>query len=411
MQLRRRPDGGLEVRHWCSSFERRRALTIEGVIAMQESSGVPGAGVRVPFRDLRRLHNIGQQESRAALDRAIDSCDFARPNQLIEEFESKFAEYCGVRYAVATSSGSSALLLAYLAHGIGAGDEILTVPNTFVATAEAAIMLGARVRLVDVDPVTQAIDQGAAIRMLTPSTKAVVPLHPFGRAAGLELLRSVTRERGIALIEEACHAHGARRVGRVGDSAVFSFGPTKPLAGLGEGGAVVTDDERLAGILRQWNNHGRDGGSHRHLGLNFRIHPMEAAYLTSRLALLPGLLDERRMIAARYNDAFAEYGVTGNPAVRDPTEHSYYVYVLDVPQRARFCRRLSELGIGWDIHYPVAIHRQPAHEARFRAAALPQCDRLQERIISLPMINGLRKDEIDEVVTAVRSVLEEVTAE
>jgi dTDP-4-amino-4,6-dideoxygalactose transaminase len=375
---------------------------------MHDVSNTLGASLRVPFRDLRRLHAIGQRESRAALEKAVDSCDFARPNRSIEEFESLFADYCGVRHAVATSSGSSALLLAYLAHGIGPGDEILTVPNTFVATAEAAIMLGAQVRLVDVDPVTHAIDEAAAVRMLTPATKAVVPLHPYGRSAELDLLRSVTRERGIALIEEACHAHGARRASSIGDCSVFSFGPTKPLAGLGEGGAVVTNDDGLAEALRRWNNHGREDGNHQYLGLNFRIHPMEAAYLTSRMSLLPSLLDERRAIAERYNRAFEGYGVTGNPSVRDIAEHSYYVYVLDVPERDLFCRRLSELGIGWDIHYPVAIHRQPAHAHRFRTSSLPQCDRLQERIVSLPMINGLRSDEIDQVVTAVRSALEEV---
>ncbi|MGH3662324.1 MAG: DegT/DnrJ/EryC1/StrS family aminotransferase [Micromonosporaceae bacterium] len=366
----------------------------------------------MPFRDLARLHAIERDESRAAIDAAIDSHDFGRPNALIAAFESAYADFCGVRHVIATSSGSAALLLDYLAHGIGPGDEILTVPNTFVATAEAALMLGATVRLVDVDPRTHAIDQAQAVSMLSGNTRAVVPLHPYGRLAQLDALRQATRDRGIALIEEACHAHGATRGGTVagalGDSAVFSFGPTKPLAGLGEGGAVTTDDDNLAERLRHWNNHGRDGGSHVTMGLNFRIHPLEAAYLTARLRVLPRLLERRRVVAAAYTAAFEPYGVVHNPKVPDPAEHSYYVYVIDVPRREEFCRLLTQAGVGWDVHYPVAIHRQPAHAARFSASQLPCCDTLQERIVSLPMIDGLHDEEVEHVVKAVVDALDRV---
>lgn len=381
----------------------------------QTRTPVPGsASARsVPFRDLPRLHAIGADCSGAAVDAALASCDFGRPNGLIEAFENDWAEFCGVKHAVATSSGSTALLLAYLAHGIGPGDEIVTVPNTFVATAEAALLLGATVRLVDIDAATHAIDQQQAITALGPATKVVVPLHPYGRLAQLGELRAATAERGIALIEEACHAHGATRGGRMaggfGDAAVFSFGPTKPLAGLGEGGAVVTDDDELAARLRAWNNHGRDRGEHARLGLNFRIHPIEAAYLTERLKLLPGMLAERRAIAERYNAAFAPFGVVANPAVDDLSEHSFYVYVLDVPQRGRFRAALRAAGIGSDVHYPSAIHRQPAHRERFAAARLAACDTVQQHIVSLPMINGLRDDEAEHVIAATVRALEEGT--
>jgi dTDP-4-amino-4,6-dideoxygalactose transaminase len=358
-----------------------------------------------PFRDLRRLHQVGQQRSRAALQEAVDSCDFARPNRLIDAFEERFAAYCGVSHAVATASGSAALLLTYLSLGIGPGDEIVTVPNTFVATAEAAWLLGATVRLVDIDPGTHAIDQRQAIEALSDSTKAVVPLHPYGRLADVEVLVAEARRRGVAVVEEACHAHGAtrgqRRAGAWGDCAVFSFGPTKPLAGLGEGGAVVTDDDTLAERLRLMNNHGRRQGQHAALGLNFRIHPIEAAYLITRLDLLPDLLAERREVAARYNAAFTSLGIVHNPDVDDLAEHSFYVYVVDVAARDAFCQALTSAGVGWDRHYPVPIHRQAAHRTRFESVHLANCDRRQDQIVSLPMINGLSDSEVGYVIEQV----------
>lgn len=368
----------------------------------------------VPFRDLARVHAIGRDTSRASVFQALDSVDFQRPSSLIERFERAWADYCGVRHAVATSSGSTALLVSFMALGIGPGDEVLTVPNTFVATAEAALVLGAQVRLVDIDPSTLAIDQDQAIAMFSERTRAVVPLHPFGRFAALDRLTAACAAGGIALVEEACHAHGARRgevmAGAAGDCGVFSFGPTKPLAGLGEGGAVVTDDDELAERMRQVNNHGRVKGQHASLGLNFRIHPIEASYLSARLALYPELVERRREIAGRYNEAFGEYGVTGNTDVAHLSEHSYYVYVLSVPQRARFCERLTSAGVGWDVHYPVAIHRQPAHLARFGDARLPRCDETQQRIVSLPMYDGLTDAEVDYVIGQVRSALDELAA-
>ncbi|MDQ1739398.1 MAG: hypothetical protein QOE53_1050 [Pseudonocardiales bacterium] len=368
----------------------------------------------VAFRDLARVHAIGRDTSRAGVFQALDSVDFQRPSSLIEHFESAWAEYCGVRHAVATSSGSTGLLVSFLAYGIGPGDEVLTVPNTFVATAEAALLLGAEVRLVDIDPATLAIDQELAIGMLTERTRAVVPLHPFGRFAELDRLTAACADRGVALIEEACHAHGAQRAGvmagAAGHCGVFSFGPTKPLAGLGEGGAVVTDDDELAERMRQINNHGRVNGQHASLGLNFRIHPIEASYLTTRLVLYPQLVERRREIARQYNDAFAEYGVTGNTAVAHPSEHSYYVYVLAVPRRTEFCERLTSAGVGWDIHYPIAIHRQRAHLDRFRDAHLPRCDETQEKIVSLPIYDGLTDSEVGYVIRQVRSALDELAS-
>ncbi|GAA1691592.1 DegT/DnrJ/EryC1/StrS family aminotransferase [Kribbella yunnanensis] len=367
----------------------------------------------VPFRDLKRLHEIGRDSSRSRLESALDSATFARPNQWIEDFEASYADYCGVDHAVATASGTAALMLTYLALGIGPGDEVVTAANTFVATIEPALALGATVRLADVDPETHLMSQEAALALVTPRTKAIVPFHAYGRLADLSLLRRETSRLGITLVEEACHAPGATRNGRMagsfGDCAVFSFGPTKPLAGLGEGGAVVTNDSQLALRLRRWNDHGRTGGEHLEIGLNFRMHPMEAAYLTERLKLLPEFLEERRALAHVYNDAFAPYGVVKNPDVTDYSAHSYYVYVLDVPERRRFTELLTEHGIGWDIHYPRAIYELPAHQKMFADLDFANCSALQRRIVSLPMITGLTELERNQVVSCVCDALAEVS--
>ncbi len=367
----------------------------------------------VPFRDLTRLHEIGRDSSRARLESALDSATFARPNRWIDDFESSYADYCGVNYAVATASGTAALMLTYLALGIGPGDEVITAANTFVATIEPALALGATVRLADIDPETHLMDQEAALDLVTPKTKAIVPFHAYGRLAELDLLRQETSRLGIALVEEACHSPGAARQGRMagsfGDCAVFSFGPTKPLAGLGEGGAVVTNDSQLALRLRRWNEHGRAGGDHLEIGLNFRMHPMEAAYLTERLKLLPEFLEERRTLARLYNDTFASYGVVKNSQVTDYSEHSYYVYVLDVPRRRRFTDLLTERGIGWDIHYPRAIYELPAHREKFAGLTFANCSVLQRQIVSLPMIIGLTERERTEVLSGVCDALAAVS--
>ncbi len=381
-------------------------------MAVPESPSVPSP-TTVPFRDLHRLHRIHGDASRAALLAAVESREYTRPNPIIEEFERRWAAYCGVRHAIATTSGSAALLMVYMTLGIGPGDEIITVPNTFVATAEAALLLGATVRLADIDPLTHTVDQDSARKLFGPRTKAVVPFHAYGRLAEIDALTAEARAAGIPVVEEACQAHGAARDGRKagawGDCAVFSFGPTKVFAGMGEGGAVVTDDDELADKLRLLNTHGLEDRLHTALGFSFRIHPMEAAYLTARLEVLPALLTERRALAARYTEAFAPFGVVHNPRVADSEEHGLYVYVIDVPDRDAFCARLTDAGVGWDIHYRAALHQQPAHQERFRDAEVPACDERQGQIVSLPMINGLEEAEVAHVVDRVTDALDAVT--
>lgn len=360
---------------------------------------------RVPFRDFRRALAWDQQGWEKSLRATIETADFMRPSAQIRAFEDEFAEYCGVKHAIATSSGSTALLLSYLAFGLNRLSDIVTVSNTFAATVEAAELLGATSRFVDIERNSYAMDPTQLRAEVSPETKLIVPLHPFGRLADVEAIASVASELRIPMLEEACHAHGAERngmrAGAFGAAAVFSFGASKPLGGLGEGGAVTTNDDGLAQELRYWNDHGRGDGDHIHLGLSFRMHPMEASFLRARLRVLDGLLEERRRIAGEYNAAFLPLSIAPNPCVPNPTEHSYYVYVVEVPERGELIRRLNEAEIEWAIHYPIPIHRQAVRAERYSSVRLPRTEEIQSRMVSLPLIPGLTEPEISRVIEVV----------
>lgn len=363
-------------------------------------------GVRVPFRDLRRGVALDRAGWEPRVLDAIAGGEYQWPSEQVLRFEERFAEWCGVRHAIATSSGTTAVLLACLALEIPAGSELVSVANTYVASIEPALLLGAKPVLVDIEREGYGIDPDALARAITPRTAAVVPFHPFGRMADVVAVRAIADEHGVPMLEEACQAHGAcrdsRRAGTWGDVGVFSFGPTKSFAGIGEGGAVTTNSDRLAERARLWNDHGRVDGRHVTTGLNLRMHPIEAAFLTHRLDGIDAALEERRSIAAIYNRAFMEFGIVRNPRVQDLAEHSYYVYVVDVDDRDNFMAKLASHGIETAVHYQLPIHRQAAHRDLAEPGSLRVTDEVNARIVSLPLFPGITSDEVEAVVAAVR---------
>ena len=369
------------------------------------------AGKAVPFRDPTRQLRSPRFEWKRALEEAVDSGGCFGSRDVVSAFEAEWATATGAVAAEATASGSAALVLTLLALGVGPGDEVVTVPNTFVATVEAIELIGATPVLVDVDETTHTMDPARLPAALGPRTKAVMPVHLYGRPAELDAICEIAMGHGAAVVEEATQAAGAayrgRACGSIGDVAAFSFGQSKPLAGFGEGGAVTTRSEAIAARLRLLNRHGQpEPHRHRLVGLNFRMHPLEAAVLRERLEARAYWLDRRREIAERYNAAFGRLGVLSNSVVPAGYRHAYYVYVIEVDDRDDVIGRLAREGIGCGVHYPTPIHLQSPHRRLGPPGSFPVSERLAGRVLSLPLYAELEDEEVERVVAVVSGVLE-----
>lgn len=319
----------------------------------------------------------------------------------VETFENRFAEYCGTAECVGVGNGTDALELILAALGIGPGDDVVVPANTFVATVEAVCAVGARPRFVDVDPGTLEIDPDAVAAAIGPRTAAVVAVHLFGQMADLDRLTQLTRRHGVALVEDAAQAHGARfggrRAGSAGAAASFSFYPGKNLGALGDGGAVVSDDATLVARIRQLADHGRArSGRHVHdvRGRNSRLDTLQAALLAVKLGRLDEDNDCRRRWMERYGDRLPSTCV---PLARHPdAEPVHHLAVVRVPDRAAATAALDAADIGWGLHYPVPCHRQPAF-AEFAEDPLPVTEGAADHILSLPMSPTMTTVQVDRV--------------
>jgi dTDP-4-amino-4,6-dideoxygalactose transaminase len=328
----------------------------------------------------------------------------------VEDFESRWADYCGTAHAVAVGNGTDALQLILRALGIGPGDEVLVPANTFVATAEAVVLAGARPRFVDVDPDSLLITAEAVGAAITSSTAAVMPVHLYGHVVDLPALARVANRHGIAMIEDAAQAHGAARggirAGSAGRAAGFSFYPGKNLGAFGDGGAVTTDDARLAATVRSMGNHGRSlRAHHQHvtIGTNSRLDALQAVVLTAKLARLDAWTAQRREVVEAYRERLhglpvrlvePESGVTS----------SWHLLVARVPDRDRVRQELEHLGVQTGIHYPIPCPEQPAF-AVFADGGVPVASRTAREILSLPLHSHMPLHEVDVVCTALREVL------
>ena len=329
---------------------------------------------------------------------------------VVEAFESEFAAWCGARHAVAVNSGTAALHLLLLAHGIKEGDEVITTPFTFVASANAALFVGARPVFVDIESDTYCLDPSRVEAAITPKTRAIVPVDLYGQAAQIPELRAIAERHGLVLIEDACQAHGAaigaRKAGALGVSASFSFYPTKNMT-TAEGGMVTTDDPDVAakvGVLRQ------HGASHRYhhdvLGYNFRLTEIAAAIGRAQLAKLDRFNEIRRR-----NASVLDEGLAGIPGVVTPRErrgyrHVYHQYTVRIEHnRDRFQERLLELGVGSAVHYAVPVHRQPLYvELGYGDVSMPASEAAASQVLSLPVHPGVTESDLDRIIDSVRKV-------
>lgn len=360
---------------------------------------------QIPFVDLSRAHRPLREKFLGVLARAIDESAFVM-GSAVREFEEAFAQYCGSKYCVGVSSGTDALVLALKAAGLGRGDEVITVPNSFIATAAAIRMAGATPVFVDVDERTQLMDVRLLERAITPRTRAILPVHLFGQVAQMSEIHKVASAHKLIVIEDACQAHGAtlggRRIGELGSlAATFSFYAGKNLGALGEAGAVITNDSEFASRLRRLREHGQsEKYIHAELGTNARLDAIQAGFLSVKLAHLDSWNAERRRLAARYNQKLS--GVPGVllPHAADPG-HVYHLYVVRVKDRDGARRFLQERGISTGIHYPIPIHLQGAFaDAGYGPGSFPVTEMLAREIISLPMFPGLTDAEVDRVCGA-----------
>ena len=387
--------------------------------------------MNVPFLDLTAEVAATRDAVQAAIDRVLTSGWFVLGPE-VEAFEHEFAAYVGAAHGVGVASGTDALTLALRACGIGPGDEVITVPNTAVATVAAIDLAGARPVFADIDPATMNLDPACAERAVTPRTRALLPVHLYGQSAGLAPLLDLARRHGLRLIEDACQAHGAtygdRRVGSIGDIGCFSFYPTKNLGGYGDGGMAVTSDPALAERLRLLRAYGwkeRDRSAIR--GANSRLDELQAAILRVKLPLLDGWNATRRSIAARYDAAFSGIDGLRVPGEASYGTHVYHLYVARILNAARpepfgelrtapvegrsserrrdaFRTHLSDLGAGTLVHYLTPIYLHDAYcDLGLTAGACPVAEQAAGEIVSLPLHPHLTDAQAEAVIAAVRS--------
>lgn len=365
----------------------------------------------VPFLDLNAHHAPIRNKILAAFEDVIDKSAFSG-GAFVEKFEKEFAAYCLTRYAVGVGSGTEALWFALLACDIGPGDEVITVPNTFIATAEAISLCGATPVFVDVDPETYTLNPKLLEQAITPRTRAIIPVHLFGQMADMDAIITIARKHGLRIIEDASQAHGAsykgRKAGSIGHAGCFSFYPGKNLGAMGEAGAVVTHDTAIADRIRSLRDHGQEEKYyHSRIGWNGRMDGIQAAVLSVKLKRLERANAMRRTHANCYN-----YYLEGLDEIITPKEaqygvHVYHLYVVRVKTRDQILKTLASRGVSCGIHYPVPIHLQRAyHHLGFGPGSFPVAEQCALEFLSLPMFPELTLEQIHTVERELKAELE-----
>ncbi|HRY50465.1 MAG TPA: DegT/DnrJ/EryC1/StrS family aminotransferase [Candidatus Paceibacterota bacterium] len=360
--------------------------------------------MNVPFLDLLAHHQPIRSEILSAIGEVIDQSAFAG-GPFVARFEEEFARYCQVRHAIGVGNGTDALWLALLAHGVGEGDEVVTVPNTFIATAEAISLCGARPVFVDIDERTYTMNPALLAGAVTPRTKAIIPVHLFGQTADMDPILEFARRHHLLVIEDACQAHGAeykgRKAGSMGGAGCFSFYPGKNLGAFGEAGAVVTNDDQVAAKIRILRDHGqRKKYYHQYVGWNARMDGIQGAILSIKLRNLNQANERRRRHAQEYFQRLSGFSGLILPFEAPYGRHVYHVYAVRTPRRDQLLDHMNHHGIGCGIHYPVPLHAQEAYRALGIAeGAFPIAEKCAREFLSLPMYPELQAEQIDQVAS------------
>ena len=375
--------------------------------------------MKVPFLDLKAQYESIKDEISEAIQQVLDSCAFAG-GPFVEEFEKNFAELCGCKHAVGVGSGTEALWMALLALGVGPGDEVITVPNTFIATAEAITFCGATPVFVDIDEKTYTMDPQKLddyLKYRNPKSKiqnrpkAVIPVHLFGQMADMDPIMEIARSHNLFVVEDACQAHGAeykgRRAGSIGHAGCFSFYPGKNLGAYGEAGAIVTNNSELQEKMAIFRDHGQSKKYyHNMIGWNARMDGFQGAVLNVKLKHLDSWTEARRKNAKVYDDLLSHLDGLIVPHEAYYAKHVYHVYAIRVQIREKLMTALSEKDIYCGIHYPVPVHLQDAYDSLgLKNGSCPVAEKCAEEYVSLPMFPELKGEQIQRVVDEIEKLI------
>ncbi|MBK7998059.1 MAG: DegT/DnrJ/EryC1/StrS family aminotransferase [Verrucomicrobia bacterium] len=367
----------------------------------------------VPFLNLRAAHDPLKGEIMAAIQQVIETSAFAG-GSFVAKFDEEFAAYCHTKYSIGLGHGTEALWLPLLALGVGPGDEVITVPGTFMATAEAITYCGAKPVFIDIDESTYTMNPALLERAITPKTKAIIPVHLFGQVADMDPILEIANRHGIPIVEDACQAHGAeykgRRAGSIGAAGAFSFYPGKNLGAMGEAGATTTNDAELKAKIETLRDHGqRKKYHHSMIGWNARMDGMQGAILSIKLKHLERGNECRRTNAALYQKLLAGEKNIIVPQEAPGRKHVYHLFAIRTPKRDAVIDALAKLSIHCGIHYPIPVHLEEAYQGLgLGRGSFPVAERCADEFISLPMFPELTADQIETVVRelkiAVRSI-------
>jgi dTDP-4-amino-4,6-dideoxygalactose transaminase len=371
--------------------------------------------MNVPFLDLKAQHQSIRAELDAAIGKVMDSCAFAG-GPFVEKFEEEFAHFCGAHHSIGVGNGTDALWLILLALGIGPGDEVVTVPNSFIATAEAISFTGATPVFVDVDPSTYTMDPGCLEAAISDRTRAVIPVHLFGQTADMDPIMAIAGTHGIPVVEDACQAHGAeyrgRKAGSIGIAAAFSFYPGKNLGACGEAGSVVTNDPEIARTVRTLRDHGQDRKYfHRLVGWNARMDGIQGAVLSVKLKHLDDWNAARRNAAVSYLRLLAGRTEVALPREAEYARHVYHVFAIRAGDKDRLQKDLADRGIHCGVHYPVPIHLQQAYSHLvLPVGSFPVAELCSREFLSLPMYAELTQAQISYVTESICAISPQAAA-
>lgn len=362
----------------------------------------------VKFVDLKVQYDSIKDEINKSIQQVLDSTHFVLGKN-VAEFEKEFANYCNAKYSVGVNTGTSALHLALLAKGIGKGDEVITVPNTFIATCAAISYTGATPRLVDISQDTCNIDANKLENSITKKTKAIIPVDIYGQPADMNHIMEIAKKHNLIVIEDSCQSHGAEHHKKkvpIADIGCFSFYPAKNLGAYGEGGQIVTNDKEVDEKARALRDHGQiKKNVHKYIGYNYRLEEMQAAVLRIKLKHLEKWIDMRRKNALIYDERLKGIDVA-TPVEKNYNKHVYHLYVIRTKNRQKLMGHLNSKGIQTGVHYPTPIHLQEAYNyLNYKKGDFPISEKSADEILSLPMFPELKEEEINFVAKIIKDFL------